>query len=126
MKPGDIAIWERFIRKNPNVFDYVEYDVNVGAGPTFDTIVNAETGGDDIALYKKKIDVVGHKDGKTTIIEIKPNAGLGAFGQVLSYEILYLEHVDPEADTETWIITDRTMADMLHLANEHGVKILTA
>ncbi len=30
MKPEDIAVWERFINKNPGYFDTVDYDVHLG------------------------------------------------------------------------------------------------
>lgn len=125
MRLQDKTIWDRFIAAFPDAYDYCEYDVDVGAGPDFPTIVNPETGGDDAKLYKKKIDVIGHKGSRCDIIEIKPNAGLGAFGQVLSYEILYLTHIDPTADTHCIIITDRLAPDMAHLAGEHEVKIIT-
>lgn len=124
MRPQDVAIWERFIEKYPDAYDTCEYDVAVGEGPDFSPIVNHATGGSDHKLYQKKIDVIGHKGTHLDIIEVKPNAGLGAFGQVLSYEILYLEHIDANAATDCVILTDRLAPDMAHLADQHQVRIV--
>src|SRR3990167_9230581 len=85
MRPEDVAIWERFIDKFPDEYQKVSYDVLVGSPPPFDTNVNADGSGDDVRLYKKKIDVVGFRQGVTDIIEFNPAAGMSALGQIIGY-----------------------------------------
>lgn len=126
MKPADVAIWERFIDKNPGAYDTAEYDVEVGSPPPFDTVVNPETGGSVESLYKRKIDVVGTKNGNKDIIEIKPRAGTSAIGQVTAYARLYVRDFRPNAPTRPVIITDEIGVDMPELAEAAGVILIAA
>lgn len=124
MMPYDVAIWERFIEQFPNAYDNVQYDVKVGSAPEHDTIVNPDTGGDAINLYKRKIDVIGSKGGNLDIIELKPKASTSALGQVTGYGILYEKDYTPPTKPNLVIITDILGPDMEHLANTMGVKVI--
>lgn len=121
MKPNDVAIWERYISEHPNAFDWCEYNVAVGDGAEFDTLVNDETGGDCGRLYKWKIDVVAGKGEDVFVIEIKPNAGISALGQALYYTILYEEEIERLGFANAMLLTDRIRPDMPRLAARHGV-----
>ena len=126
MKPADVLIWERFIEKNPEAYDTCEYDVWVGTGPSFDTTVNFGTGGNVEGLYKRKIDVVAHKDGGTDVIELKPRAGLSSLGQVKGYLRLYARDHKPSTMPEAVIITNQILPDMQELAAAEGVRLIVA
>jgi len=126
LKPADIAIWERFIDKYPEAYNWCEYDVWVGSGPTFDTIVNPETGGDAKGLYKLKIDVVGHKNGAIDLIEVKPRARLSALGQIRGYLALYVRDIKPNVTPRAVIITDQLMPDMPDLTKRDNVTLFVA
>lgn len=125
MKPADVAIWERFIAKFPEEYDSVDYDVKVGMGPAFDTVVNKPTNGDAIDLYKKKIDVVGYKGQSVHIIEVKPLAGSSALGQAKSYELLYRRDVDQVSPLKTRLITDTIRTDMPFLQDWMEVEVIS-
>src|SRR5690349_2056741 len=88
MKPADVAIWERFIEKNPDAYDTVQYDFNVGDAPPFNPLINGEEDLNQDALYRLKIDVVGKKGNIIDIIELKPKAGPSTIGQVKGYRTL--------------------------------------
>lgn len=124
MMPYDVAIWERFIEKYPDAYDFVSYDVKVGSAPAFDTVANPETGGDAINLYLRKIDVVGHKGANIDIIELKPKAGSSALGQVVGYGILYERDYTPPTKPGLVVITDVLGNDMQHLGDSMGVKVI--
>lgn len=124
MKPADVLIWERFIEKYPDAYDTVQYDFWVGSPPPFNPIVNNETEGSADGLYRRKIDVVGHKDGNITIIEIKPKAGLSAIGQVKGYTKLYVRDEVPNETTRSIIITDQVSTDVQEVARDEGVLII--
>lgn len=126
MKPADVAIWERFVSGNPSAYDKVYYDVAVGSTPEFDTTVNDTTGGTADMLYKKKIDVVGIKDGRVDIIELKPAAGASALGQVRSYVVLYKRDIAETPEPRPVLITDVLKPDMEILAEEMGVTVIVA
>ena len=124
MMPYDVAIWERFIKQFPDAYDFAQYDVKVGSAPEHSTIVSPETGGDSINLYKKKIDVVGLKAEQIDIIELKPNAGPSALGQLRGYGVLYVKEFNPPTTPKLVLITDRLMPDMDLLASSMGVQIV--
>lgn len=124
MMPYDVAIWERFIEQFPDAYDFVSYDVKVGSAPEHDTIVNPDTGGDAINLYKKKIDVVGYKGGEIDLIELKPHAGSSALGQIRSYGVLYTIDFNPPVTPKLVVITDQLMPDMGLLAHSMGVTMV--
>ena len=91
----DVPVWNRFIDKFPDRFNTVDYDVHVGAGiaaptdeePTFDRQFRT--------LTQKRIDVIGWKNNKPTIVEVKYRVGLDTLGQILGYRALYLKE-NPE------------------------------
>jgi hypothetical protein len=124
MKPADVAIWERFINKNPGYYDEVFYDVHVGSAPEFDTNVGDTPQSDDVKLYLKKIDVVGFKGDNVDIIELKPNGGAAALGQVRGYVALYKRDIDEESNPRAVLITDTMKLDMEMLAKELEVDVI--
>ena len=124
MKPADIELWERFIKEFPEMYDSVQYDVPVGEGPMFDTLITEETGAHDERLYKRKIDVVGFKKDEIDIIEVKPKAGSSAIGQVLMYRNLYTKDYKPPKYPKCVIITDTISNDVADFATEAEVQMV--
>lgn len=126
MAPLDVAIWERFITANPDIFDVVSYDVPVGDGASFDTVVNPETGGDVGKLYQRKIDVVGRKNGIFFVVEVKPRASTSAIGQVKGYVTLFKRDYTIHESVVPIIVTDELLPEMEFLAKGEGVQIILA
>ncbi len=124
MKPRDVAIWERFIDKYPNIYEKVQYDFGIGDIPDF--IVNASSieGQRMAELYKLKIDVLGYRDGIIELIEVKPEAGPSTIGQVLGYVQIYLRDEKPSLNVSPVIVTDVLRPNMEFLCNQQGVKII--
>jgi hypothetical protein len=124
MKPNDIVIWERFLKKYPNAYNSVQYDFPVGDPPPFNPLGN---NGEDLnqdILYRLKIDVIGKLGGKKDIIEIKPNAGPSSIGQLKSYRALFLRDEKPTDTIGMVILTDKINANMEFLCKTEGIKIL--
>lgn len=126
MKPGDVAIWERFIKANEGFFDTVDYDVLVGSGAAFDTALNIQGRPDVGALYRKKIDVVGYKPGEIWLVEVKPDAQFSALGQVGAYDDLYREERKPTERVIAALLTDNVRPDIQNIAGKWGIELLTA
>ena len=85
----DKILWDNFISKFPDLFDTVDYDIHVGTGidapgETSETMYNQWK-----ELTKKRIDVIGYKNGSPSIIEVKDRVNLGTLGQVLGYQFLF-------------------------------------
>lgn len=126
MMPYDVAIWERFIENNPKAYERVIYDFPVGSGPEFDTSLGDNSDATAQALYKKRIDVVGFKNGQVDIIELKPRAGASALGQVLGYVELYKRDISMTPAPRPVLITDTIRSDMEEMAQALGVTLLVA
>ena len=126
MKPNDVEIWERFIMQNPDKYEQVQYDVCCGDGAEFDTNLGDSPSSSADKLYRKKIDVVGYKGDSIDIIELKPNAGASALGQVLGYVVLYKSEHPSLKEPRPVVITNAIRPDMLKMANAMGVTVLVA
>src|SRR3989344_796082 len=124
MQEPSRAIWERFVRQFPDLYDRVQYDVPCGSVPKLDTIIDGEKQTSVERLYRKKIDVVAYKDDQIDIIEIKPYAGASALGQVKDYVRLYVEDYAPPIVPKPIIITDILRSDMEKAAAAEGVLLV--
>jgi hypothetical protein len=124
MKPADVAIWNKFIEEFPDVYDNVQYDLEIGEVPGF--VLNHP----ELAMqgqasnYQCKIDVVGFKKDQIDIIELKPGAGFAALGQVNGYKALYQRDFSPPFVPKAVVITDRTTTDISHAAHVQNVQIV--
>lgn len=123
LKPADIAIWEEFIKQNPTAYEWAIYDQAVGTIPNFvkehpDAAMQKEA-----KLYQWKIDIVAFVNDKVHVIEIKPNAGLSALGQILGYTNLFKETFPKIKNVSPLIITDFLRPDMSKLAADMGIEI---
>lgn len=121
MKPEDIAVWERFISKNPAVYDTCDYDVPVGDGAPQSDALPENIKADGKILTQKKIDVVAYVGEIVHVIEVGPIADMRKLGQILTYTTLYTkEH--PEAvmiiPTVVCGAVERELAPMFA---EHGI-----
>ncbi len=121
MMPEDVAIWERFIARYPDAYDGCEYDVPVGTLPNFDVKLSEGTEDQTYKLYKKKIDVVAYSKEDIDIIELKPNAGASAVGQIKMYRSLFIKEFSPPIAPRCIIITDKVSDDVREFAREEGV-----
>lgn len=124
MKPADINIWESFIEKYPNAYKSCLYDFAVGDPPPFNPLGNDGEDLNQDALYRLKIDVVGRTDGQIDIIEVKPNAGPSAIGQVKGYKALFIRDEQPKEKVNMVIITDKLRPNIEYLCKQEGVSII--
>lgn len=117
-------LWDRFIRKYPDAYDSVVYDLALGHGVDLpkDAVGNLVNNLHYLSRYK--IDIVGFRGDEVDIIEVKPRAGATALGQILHYINLYKGYIDPEATPNGVLLTDALRSDMPITAQEHDIKII--
>lgn len=117
----DTDVWNRFILKYPDKFDTVDYDVKVGLGA--DTSPLTEQYAKDYwkSLTMKRIDVIGHKNGFVTIIEVKKRASLFTLGQILGYKFLYLREYPEQRTVRTLIICSAISQDDIDVLKHYGI-----
>lgn len=124
MKPADVLIWERFIEKFPAYFNTVDYDFHVGEGADF-----LPTGEDtpderENRLYQKKIDVVGYIDNVAWLIEVKPEAGMSALGQMITYNSLVNKDALFSSPPKLLVLCNRIVTDMSDIFSAHNIMVL--
>ncbi len=124
MSVADTAIWNRYIEKFPTAYDSCEYDFHVGEPPKFNTLYDDGSDKNQDKLYRLRIDVVAHKDGKTCIIEIKPSAGPSSIGQLNTYARFYEEDINNGVAVDEKILTDIEMPSMDRACKIAGVDLV--
>ena len=123
MLPGDVKIWERWLKLYRDQWTDYQYDIHLGeVEPIYETkpinIMNLAR-----AVLRKRIDVVARKDDEIWIFEVKPDAGLGAIGQLVSYEVLYRKKFKPTERIRLALVTDRLDRDILAVCEEKGIEM---
>lgn len=96
MKPEDVAVWNRFIDKNPEYAERVDYDLPLGPGAQVNPEHPEEIQRDHTILTRKKIDCVCYRGEEIILVEVKPIADMRGLGQIITYS--HLHAIDyPEA-----------------------------
>ena len=111
LMPNEVPIWEKFLAIWGNEFTDFRYDVRVGKGvdpgPKYDPKWRQLA----IQLTQKRIDAVARKGNVIWIFEVKPEAGLGALGQLLSYRVLYRQTFDYHGPLKLAVVTTKLNED---------------
>lgn len=121
MFPLDIAIWERFIVEHGADFLGFDYDVKVGSGTTPPIGTGDNYARMQAILSKYRIDCVGYTPNAIYIIEVKPEAGTVAIGQIETYTRLYKRDLNPDKKIIGCIVTDRILPDMEFLTSQKDI-----
>lgn len=124
MSVKDTEIWNRFIAKFPTEFLTCQYDFHIGEPPPFNTLMDDDTDLNQDKLYRLRIDVVAVSKDRIYVIEIKPNAGPSAIGQLQSYASLYERDENPKMPVEMILITDREVPNMDFLCKDAKIKLV--
>ena len=121
--PNEEKIWLRFLQIYGDQFENYRYDVRVGRGVDPGPRYEWKWRKLAIMLTQKRIDVVAERDGEVWIFEVKPDAGLSAIGQVLSYRVLYREQFKEKRPIKLAIVTTRVDDDIREVAKEYGIVV---
>lgn len=116
MGKRDEIIWDKFVQQRPGAFDSVFYNVALG-DPARDDIERGEmefNGGLGVSCWR--VDVVGVKDGRQYVIEVKPNAGADAVGQALCNKAILVSEGKVKPDAIPLVITDNASMILLQAA----------
>jgi hypothetical protein len=121
--PAEKALWQKWLSQNYEAWENYEYDVRVGDGVTY------EGPGPDWMpemvkkLTQKRIDVMAWRQGIPWIFEIKPQAGLSAYGQLLAYHELWTKDNPDKPTPRLAVVTDRLTPDEEYLYLRAGITV---
>lgn len=118
---NEVEIWDRFVRKNPEWAEEADYDVTCGEHDTLPEDTPQHTRDDWNYLRSWKIDAVCYKAGLTYIIEVRPRAGLGAIGEVISKAMMYMDEHENISEVEPVLITDVERPNVRALCAEYDI-----
>ncbi len=112
MMPEEIPIWERFLLKHGSDYNTFTYDVRVGTPVIVPPEVPANIKGDAQTLSLKRIDAIGWKLGKPTIIEVKKIIGFTTLGQAIAYPIMFAKTAKRRELPDILIVAENITPDM--------------
>ena len=115
--------WDKFIQQMPGAFDSVFYNVPVGDPARNDAERDEMRYNGGFGVTQWRVDVVGIKDGKQYIIEIKPFVDTHAIGEVLAYKALLIKEGKIKADAIPLIITDNASVILIQACGMLGVHV---
>lgn len=118
---NEVVIWDKFLKQNPDWAERVDYDVTCGEHDILPPGTPEHTKEDWDYLRSWKIDVVAFKNNIPFIIEVRPRAGLGAIGEVLSKAIMFLEEHSDLPQAQPVIITDAERPNVRQLCAQHDI-----
>lgn len=121
LRPEDVAIWEKFIRRYPKFYQTVDYDLKVGTPREYPAAAEDKYKEDLEYLSRKRIDVVGYTNEEIHVIEVKPRASFSAIGQVIGYTDLYRPFAPAGSIVSSVIITDEEIPDIKDLCFKRGI-----
>ncbi len=121
MSEAEAAIWSRFIRTCPDVFDSVDYDVVVGDPRESEEALGPEWERNRNYLGKAKIDAVAYNDSGICIIEVKKEAWVSALGEVWLYEHLYMRDYPTDVPIRLLVITETERPHVREVLEKDGV-----
>lgn len=121
MMPGDIEIWEAFLKQFPDEFYDFRYDIHVGKGYILTQDAPDWAKKHARIVTQKRIDVVARRAGLLYVIEVKPDAGLAAFGQVQAYRHLLMVYWTLDTLPHGAIITDFVDDDTRQVLELHDI-----
>ena len=121
MLPRDIAIWRQFLNILEDEFDEFRYDVHCGPKFRLEDPNIPWLGDFSERALTLRIDVLAFKEGECWLCEVKPNAGLGALGQLMAYRYYLDPAVYEGLKLETVVVTDFARHYMPELDKAFGI-----
>lgn len=124
MARHDGALWERYLKHSAHLWRGVSYDIRLGG----QEIADPEADETEKYMWRKntaeRIDVVGDRGDEHWVIEIRPNAKLGALGSAIGYVLLGQREPWTTLPLVPAVLTDNCSADFRWVADQLGVQVI--
>ena len=123
MLPADVKLWDRFLDRYGHEYSGFRYDVHVGGEIEKESHWTGKVVSMASWLASKRIDAVGFKPGETVIFEVKPEAGVTAVGQLITYRMLYLEKYPPIGVVSCALVCENILPDERRVLEAQGFMV---
>lgn len=124
MTPAEVRRWDRFIAKHGLPEGKISYNEHLGEGapialdwPMWMAVMVK-------ALSTHRVDVVVERPNEVLLIEVKGIAGMGAVGQLLGYEALWLRERGIDRPVRLLLVCERVEADMQHVFDHYEIEVV--
>lgn len=124
MLPHETRIWDRLIENSGLPEGKIDYDVHLGEGAPIDPAWPGWMVRMVQRLSTHRADVVVERDDEVVIIEIKSIAGMGAVGQLVGYEALYLRQYGVDRPVRLLCVCERLEADIKAVFSYYEIEVI--
>ena len=124
MARHDGALWERYLKTSAHLWRGVAYDVRLGGQEIQDPQATPAEKEMWLANTAERIDVVADRGDEHWVIEIRPNAKLGALGSAIGYVLLGQREPWTTLPLVPAVLTDNISADVRWVADQLGVQVI--
>jgi len=124
MLPHEAQIWDCYLAQYGLPEGEVDYDVHLGEGVAPDPAWSAWMVAMVRVLSTHRADVVVRRKNEVIIIEVKSIAGMGAVGQLVGYEALYLQQFGMDRPVRLVCVCERTEADMRAVFDYYKIEVI--
>ena len=121
--PLERPIWGRYLASTGEEFLSLVYDLHLGDGAPVQPEWTPGTRAVVAAVSRKRVDVIGETSDSVIIFEVKPRAGMGAMGQLLTYRELYLREMRPTKPLRMVVVCERVEPDVPRVYGQYGIEI---
>jgi hypothetical protein len=123
MSHEDRILWIRWSSSYPQGYQAFYYSVLVG-----DAILGKDEPDEELQrmidqVSRRRLDVVGEKKDSWEIIELRPNAGPGAIGSVLTYKTLWEQDPIDERKISMSIVTDNMDRNLKYVCEKFEITV---
>lgn len=124
MLPRETEVWDKFLDLYGMPEGKVDYDVHLGEGVEVDPSWPSWMARVVQQLSTHRADVVVERSDEVVIIEIKSIAGMGAVGQLLGYEALWLKQFGVDRPVRLLCVCERTEADIEAVFSFYEIEVI--
>jgi hypothetical protein len=125
MQPLDTKVWRTFIEQFPNYFDACDYNYRVGIGTNTDPDASDSHNMMIKMNSKLKIDVIGVKGDRFSIVEVKEYMLPAAVGQLLVYQDCFHRDTNYLIKANLICLCNYVHPDVARYCLENDILILT-
>jgi hypothetical protein len=119
----DAALWVRWYRRFGDFYDALYFNVLIGKPPVPEELWTEDLEQFIYQSFSLRPDMVGEKRDFWEIFEIRPNAGPGAIGSILTYATLWEANPPDERPLRKSLITDFADTNIRFVAEKFGIVI---
>lgn len=124
MARHDGALWERYLKASAHLWKAVSYDVRLGGQEVTDPDATETEKYMWRVNTAERIDVVADRGSEHWVIEIRPNAKLGALGSAIGYVLLAQREPWTQLPLVPAVLTDNMSPDTRWVADQLGVQVI--